>query len=558
METLNFKDVIKKHIYHVIATILIFIILQIMEIIIPILVSKIPEIKELRQALYIGLYIVILFILEPVLKIFYGQINRTLQYNITKEIQNLVISKILMLRLINFKKNNNFLKLINDEPKTISSSVVSMISSSIGIIVKLFILLKISNIHWAFGLIYILGILAIIILENFSSRFLKESKRKAKKNNDSIINILNQALVGMSEIRSFNFDIHNYLMNKLNANMKVNFKKEFIKEFSTEVKNLILTFTTLISMIVGGLLILYGNMKISNLLLIFMYREKIMNIVKHFSELKNAKLDLIIAREKILSLQDNKKFPKNQFGNIILNSMKGKIELNNVSFINKDRKIIDNLSLYIKPKSFVGFVGDSGCGKTTVLNLISNFEKISSGSLKIDDIEISDLSENSLRENISVIQQYPVIFNISLRDNILLGTNASDKEIDDACKKACIYDLIQSFPKKYNTILGKDRILSGGEQQRLAIARALLKRSSILLMDEATSALDSITQQKVINSIKKSDKTVILVAHRLETIKDCNQIFVMKKSKLVSSGSHNYLIKHSAEYRKLYNAEEIK
>ena len=427
-----------------------------------------------------------------------------------------------------------------------------MISSSIGIIVKLFILLKISNIHWAFGLIYILGILAIIILENFSSRFLKESKRKAKKNNDSIINILNQALVGMSEIRSFNFDLHKYLMNKLNANMKVNLKKEFIKEFSTEVKNLILTFTTLISMIVGGLLILYGNMKISNLLLIFMYIEKIRNIVKHFSELKNAKLDLTLSREKILSLQDNKKFPKNQFGNIILNSMKGKIELNNVSFINKDKKIIDNLSLAIKPKSFVGFVGDSGCGKTTVLNLISNFEKISSGSLKIDDIEISDLSENSLRENISVIQQYPVIFNISLRDNILLGTNASDEEIDNACKKACIYDFIQSLPKKYNTILGKDMVLSGGEKQRLAIARALLKPAPILLIDEGTSALDLITQQKVMDSIKKSDKTVILVAHRLETIKDCNQIFVMKKGKIVITGDHNYLLKNSDIYRKLY------
>ena len=356
----------------------------------------------------------------------------------------------------------------------------------------------------------------------------------------------------MSEIRSFNFDLHKYLMNKLNANMKVNLKKEFIKEFSTEVKNLILTFTTLISMIVGGLLILYGNMKISNLLLIFMYREKIMNIVKHFSELKNAKLDLTLSREKILSLQDNKKFPKNQFGNIILNSMKGKIELNNVSFINKDKKIIDNLSLAIKQKSFVGFVGDSGCGKTTVLNLISNFEKISSGSLKIDDIEISDLSENSLIENISVIQQYPVIFNISLRDNILLGTNASDEEIDNACKKACIYDFIQSLPKKYNTILGKDMVLSGGEKQRLAIARALLKPAPILLIDEGTSALDLITQQKVMDSIKKSDKTVILVAHRLETIKDCNQIFVMKKGKIVITGDHNYLLKNSDIYRKLY------
>ena len=536
METLSFKNVLKNNISKLTITLVILIVLQFIGLVIPILISNLSEMKELRQGLNIGLYLILLLILEPILNL------------------------ILKMKLSNFKNSNNFLKIISEDPKIIGSSIVMIITSSISEIFKIMILLKISSIHWIFGVIYLIGIICIIFLDNFCSKFIKESKRKAKKNDETVNYILINSLSGIKEIKSFNFNIKEYLLKKLTANNNVHLKKDFIKEFFIEIKNILLTIITLISIIIGGFLIIYYGLHVSKILLIFLYKEKIFSIVKDISEIKNSKIDLALCKERIYNLSNNEKFPKNIFGNKDLNLAKGKIEFKNVTYgIDKEKPIIKNISLEIKPKSIVAFVGHSGCGKTSLLNLIMNYESINSGSLKLDDLEVKDITENSLRENISMVQQAPIIFNISFKNNLLLAKpNASDEEIHHACKLACIDDLIDALPKKYNSIIGKDIVLSGGQKQRLAIARALLKKSSILLMDEATSALDSITQQKVMNSVKRSNKTILIVAHRLSTIKDCDKIFVMAKGKLVSSGSHNYLIKHSSEYRKLYNAEKIK
>ena len=560
METLSFKNVLKNNISKLTITLVILIVLQFIGLVIPILISNLSEIKELRQGLNIGLYLILLLILEPILKLIYGISSRSLQSSITKEIQNFILNLILKMKLSNFKNSNNFLKIISEDPKIIGSSIVMIITSSISEIFKIMILLKISSIHWIFGVIYLIGIICIIFLDNFCSKFIKESKRKAKKNDETVNYILINSLSGIKEIKSFNFNIKEYLLKKLTANNNVHLKKDFIKEFFIEIKNILLTIITLISIIIGGFLIIYYGLHVSKILLIFLYKEKIFSIVKDISEIKNSKIDLALCKERIYNLSNNEKFPKNIFGNKDLNLAKGKIEFKNVTYgIDKEKPIIKNISLEIKPKSIVAFVGHSGCGKTSLLNLIMNYESINSGSLKLDDLEVKDITENSLRENISMVQQAPIIFNISFKNNLLLAKpNASDEEIHHACKLACIDDLIDALPKKYNSIIGKDIVLSGGQKQRLAIARALLKKSSILLMDEATSALDSITQQKVMNSVKRSNKTILIVAHRLSTIKDCDKIFVMAKGKLVSSGSHNYLIKHSSEYRKVYNAEKIK
>ena len=184
---------------------------------------------------------------------------------------------------------------------------------------------------------------------------------------------------------------------------------------------------------------------------------------------------------------------------------------------------------------------------------------IKSGLLKIDDIDINELDEKTIRKSISIITQSPYIFNMSIKDNLrLVKPNATEKEIDNVCKKSCFYDYVMSLPDKYDTIIGEGGVnLSGGQKQRLAIARALLKDCKILLFDEATSALDNITQQEIQESIDNisADYTIIVIAHRLSTIMNCNRIYILDKGKITASGTHKELLKNNKEYKKLYNSE---
>ena len=205
-------------------------------------------------------------------------------------------------------------------------------------------------------------------------------------------------------------------------------------------------------------------------------------------------------------------------------------------------------------------MGRSGQGKTTIFNLLTRVFDVSKGSITIDGINIEDLTEESLRQNISIIRQDPFLFNNTIKENFkLLDENITLKEIRKYCQMAYIDDYIMTLPKKYNTVLGEGGVnLSGGQKQRLAIARALAKKSKIILFDEATSALDNESQdyiKKVIDDLVK-DHTVIIVAHRLSTIKDADVIYVILDGKVNDMGTHKELMQKSSIYKKLYQSEE--
>ena len=194
-----------------------------------------------------------------------------------------------------------------------------------------------------------------------------------------------------------------------------------------------------------------------------------------------------------------------------------------------------------------------------MFNLLCKLYDVNSGTIKIDGIDINELDEESIRGNITIISQNPYIFNMSIKDNLILVKNdVSYEEIKKACRLACLDDYIESLPEKYDTIVGEGGVLlSGGQRQRLAIARALIQKTKIILFDEATSALDNVTQnsiQEAINNLR-DDYTIVIIAHRLSTIKNCDKIFFMENGKIKNSGSHDSLIKKCKEYRNLYNYE---
>jgi len=270
----------------------------------------------------------------------------------------------------------------------------------------------------------------------------------------------------------------------------------------------------------------------------------------------------IAAAKRIYEIIDQKNEIFNDENAPSLKLKNATLEFKNISFTYPDgTHALKNLSAKIEGGKKVGLVGISGSGKTTFLNLIPRFFNLEHGTILIDDQNINTINLNSLRKEISIVSQDVILFDDTIRSNILYGNaSASDDEIINACKFAAAQEFIEKLPNKYETIIGENGIkLSGGQKQRLSIARAILKDSPIILLDEATSSLDSESEaviQKAIENLTKN-KTTIIIAHRLSTIMNCDKILVFDSGQIVDEGSHEFLVKNSSIYKNLYEKQII-
>ncbi len=238
------------------------------------------------------------------------------------------------------------------------------------------------------------------------------------------------------------------------------------------------------------------------------------------------------------------------------------IEFKNVFFSYQDATILENINLKIQKGKSIALVGSSGAGKSTLADLVPRFHDVSNGDLYIDGINIKDYSLNSLRQQISIVTQEPILFNDTIAANIALGKpDATEAEIIEAAKIANAYDFITNKEDGFNTIIGdRGSKLSGGERQRLTIARAVLKNPPILILDEATSALDTESEKLVQDAINNmmQNRTSIVIAHRLSTIRHADEIIVLQKGNIVERGNHDALIAENGYYRKLIELQEVK
>ena len=269
----------------------------------------------------------------------------------------------------------------------------------------------------------------------------------------------------------------------------------------------------------------------------------------------------ISAASRIIPIIDQKNYIKDLDSAENLRINGGNIEFRNVSFAyeSKEGKILNSINLKFKGGEMTALAGHSGAGKTTVLNLIPRFYDIQSGDITIDNQSIYKTTIKSLRQSISLVSQETTLFDDTIKNNIKYANeNASDEEIFESAKKSYCDEFIKNFPDKYETLIGENGIrLSGGEKQRLSIARAMLKKSSIILLDEATSSLDSETESKIQNALEvlTKNKTTIVIAHRLSTILNSNNIYVMESGEIVDYGKHEDLLVKCELYKNFYEKQ---
>ena len=311
--------------------------------------------------------------------------------------------------------------------------------------------------------------------------------------------------------------------------------------------------------IVGAISAINGNLSVGNLSAFLSYANQ---YTKPFNEISGVITELqaafASASRVFKILDETPEVPDNENA-INLESCEGSVNINNLSFsYNDDKPLIEGFNLKVKPGDRIAIVGPTGCGKTTLINLLMRFYNIKSGEIKIDNINIDDITRTSTRGLYGMVLQDTWLFSGTVRENIAYGKDdATLEEIIEAAKAAHAHKFIMRLPKGYDTILSEDSSLSQGQKQLLCIARIMLSKPPMLILDEATSSIDTRTEiyiQKAFNKLMEG-RTSFIVAHRLSTIREADLILVMKEGKIIEQGNHKELLKENGFYANLYNSQ---
>lgn len=534
--------------------------------IIPIISAKSLEAitsVNLSNMLKYALIYLILNVLYRIVSFINTVCSSKIQDEVEIKIKEDVSRELFNLEIKNFDKEGTgfFAERVNGEPSALAGVFSRFRYNFTSLLSSLGIMIYVLYIN------YIIGIYFLIISAIFFIMRIKRTKRwekERKKYNEMRENYssnFGELIRGIKDIKVLN--LKNTLIKKTakdQKNMiKYNYETRMKDESHWFIEDTIYNLFDLFFIILCIILLKNNLLNGANMLVIYMYKGRATSFVDSIGDMYRNYKDINMSIERLYEVIDGVKYPKEIYGDVEIKEVKGNIEFKDVCFGYDNNEVLKGIDFKINECETIGIVGKSGTGKSTIFNLLNKLYNIKSGDILIDGVNINDLTEETIRNNISTITQNPYIFNMTIKDNLkIVNPNVSDEEIKEKCHLCMLDEYIESLDKKYDTLVGENGvILSGGLKQRLAIARALVKNSKIIMLDEATSSLDNETQDYIKNSIKKirNDYTILIIAHRLSTVIDCDKIIVIDNGKVVGFDTHENLVKNNKYYKKLYKKE---
>lgn len=457
------------------------------------------------------------------------------------------------------KTGNIMSNLTNDVSalqSAIAGNLISFVQEAVilvGSLVSMFVL------YWKLSILTLVIVPMVVFTIRYFGNKLRLAGHDVQGKLADITALLEEAISGIRIIRSFNredFEIHRFMVQ--------NDRNFWALMETTRLTALLTPFIQFFAAIAvtgiiwyGGMSVINGEMTAGALIAFLIYAINLANPVRRISEIYADIQKSLAAADRVFETIDTEPDVKEKPDAITLPQVKGEVEFHHVDFSYDDEHpaLID-FNLKVEPGEVVALVGPSGAGKSTVANLLPRFYDVTGGSLTIDGIDVRDVTFSSLRQQIGLVPQETMLFNASVRENILYGRlDASDEEVVAAAKAANAHDFIMEMPGGYDAMVGdRGNSLSGGQRQRIAIARAILKNPRILILDEATSALDTESEKVVQAALDRlmKGRTAVVIAHRLSTIRDADNIVVIDHGRIVEEGRHEELLAKNGLYAHLY------
>lgn len=512
----------------------------------------------------ISILIITVFTFKNIFKYLGAVVSTRLEEGVIKSIRDNIFTRLVNLSLDYFTaaRQGNLISIITNDVATLNSttlnSFTTVIREFIQVILFLFLLLSISPLltFAAFST----SIISIFLIR-VAVKFLRRYAERMQIAMADYTSTMNETIGGIRVVKAFNNENNSIDKFKKDTNRYVisAIKHKKIIEIIPSINELFAIIALCVVLFIGGSQVLNNELQPEKLMLflfsLFSIMSPISTIFNSLSKFQHG----IVAAERIFSIID--KEPTVKSGNRKVSSFNDKITIENLDFAYKDDLVLNNINIEIPKGKKIALVGASGSGKSTLLDLIIRFFEPTRGTIYLDGVDIKEFDINSYRNLFGIVSQESILFNDTIANNISFGLNASTEEIIKASKQANAFNFIVNLPNGFDTKIGDRGVtLSGGERQRIAIARAILRNPEILLFDEATSALDSENEKIVQSAIEQNlkDKTAIIVAHRLATIIDCDEILVFDKGKIVEKGTHSELLKINGIYAKLYNIQYAK
>lgn len=507
--------------------------------------------------------LVIIYIVQGIFEYFTGRILVGVTQKLIARLRREISEKVRYIPTEFFDNNSTgdlLSRMTNDVEtlgKNLQQTVSSLLSSVVLIVGILFVMIKISP-------ILTLVFLFTLPVTYFSTKYISKKSqgyfKKKSKGLGQMVGFVEESFSGSELIKAYNYEPRaekEFL--KINDNLyEVSYRASFMTGIMLPVMTFISNIGYVMLSLVGGLLVVRGSLFIGDIQAVIQYVRKLNGPIEQLAEMASIFQASIAAGERIFKFLDVKEEEE-----IVTDEITGPVQnivFDDVSFsYEKDSPVINNLNLSVNKNSTVAIVGPTGAGKTTIVNLLMRFYDICSGHIRINGVDINNVSRENLRSLFGMVLQDSWLFKGTIYENIKYGDeNASRDEVIEASKKAYCHSFIEKLPKGYDTILNEDASnISQGQRQLLTIARAILSNPQILILDEATSSVDTRTEaliQKAMNNLLQ-EKTNFVIAHRLSTIVNSDVILVLQNGDIVEKGSHSQLIEQDGIYAELYNSQ---